>query len=76
MTREEFKERFPEWYQEMCELSEAIESAYHTGIGLSTASDIGPNAFVGFLRKTEDGKAELAKKEIVKAFDINKSILR
>lgn len=28
MTREEFKERFPEWYQEMCELSEAIESAY------------------------------------------------
>lgn len=39
-----------------------------------TAPDIFPNAFVGYLGKTEDGKAELAKKEIVKAFDINKSM--
>lgn len=51
----------------------------HTGIYLSTeggftSSDIVPNAFVGFLGKTDDGKVELAKKEIVKAFNINKSI--
>ena len=49
------------------------------GIDMSTKndlsqSDLTPNAFIGFLGKTEDGKAELAKKEIVKAFDINKSI--
>ena len=39
-----------------------------------TQSDFTPNAFIGFLGKTEDGKAELAKKETVKAFDINKSM--
>ena len=39
-----------------------------------TSSNIGPNAFVGFLGKTEDGKAELAKKEMVKVFDINKTM--
>ncbi len=39
-----------------------------------TSYDIVPNAFVGFLGKTEDGKVELAKKEIVKVFDINKSM--
>ena len=55
------------------------EIVAHTGIDLSTKSDfspsdIVPNAFVGFLGKTEDGKAELAKKEIVKVFDINKSM--
>ena len=49
------------------------------GIDMSTKndlspSDLTPNAFIGFLGKTEDGKAELAKKEIVKAFDINKSM--
>ena len=51
----------------------------HIGIDMSTKSDfsptdITPDAFVGFLGKTEDGKEELAKKEIVKAFDINKSM--
>ena len=56
-----------------------ISSMAHIGIDMSTksdftASDIIPNAFVGFLGKTEDGKAELAKKEIVKVFDINKSM--
>ena len=51
----------------------------HIGIDMSTKSDftpsdIVPNAFVGFLGKTEDGKVELAKKEIVKIFNINKSM--
>lgn len=32
MTHEELKERFPEWYHAMCELSEAIESAYQQEI--------------------------------------------
>lgn len=41
---------------------------------LERNDDIVPNAFVGFLGKTEDGKVELAKKEIVKAFDINKTM--
>ena len=52
---------------------------FHIGIDMSTKSDFtsydtAPNAFVGFLGKTEDGKVELAKKEIVKAFDINKTM--
>ena len=51
----------------------------HIGIDMSTKGDFVqqinvPNAFVGFLGKTEDGKVELAKKEIVKAFDINKTM--
>lgn len=51
----------------------------HIGIDVSTRSDFtsydnAPNAFVGFLGKTEDGKVELAKKEIVKVFDINKTM--
>ena len=51
----------------------------HIGIDMSTKSDFSPtdiipDAFVGFLGKTEDGKAELAKKEIAKGFDINKSM--
>ena len=55
------------------------ETMAHIGIDMSTKgdfspSDIIPNTFVGFLGKTEDGKAELAKKEIVKVFDINKSM--
>ena len=55
------------------------EMMAHIGIDMSTKgdfapSDIVPNAFVGFLGKTEDGKVELAKKEIVKAFNINKSM--
>ncbi len=51
----------------------------HIGIDMSTksdftSSDIVPNAFVGFLGKTEDGKVEIAKKEIAKVFDINKTM--
>ena len=28
MSAEEFRTRFPEWYQDLCEFSDAIETAY------------------------------------------------
>ena len=68
-----------EYKKALKDITIADEIMAHIGIDMSTksdftASDIIPNAFVGFLGKTEDGKVELAKKEIVKVFDINKSM--
>lgn len=40
-----------------------------------TGSAVFPNMFVGYLGKTSDGKVEMAKREIIKGFSINKKRL-
>lgn len=51
------------------------------GIDMSNTADFtgvvtGSDRFVGYLGKTPDGKVELAKKEIIRGYSINKGRLK
>ena len=58
-----------------------IENDQNMDVDMSNATDFtavvsGPNMFVGYLGVNTDGKVELAKKEIIAGFNINKGRLK